>query len=237
MERYDWQLITPGNLVEQGVALVASGAAWGFTRALVGAYCVVMHRAFMGELGPEAQRRVCEELGRMFASLLARRYPLLPVDERADVTQNALERVWRTRESCREPIAFLSFASYHLLTSVQLIQRQLKRQGVPLQSPSGDEDTIIDIPDRAPSPMTEVLNKEHRAEVAQIFQELRERRSRAKGQIEVLALRWLDNLDYAEIAERLQISPATAQTRLSRILSTIRGDPELLERARELGLG
>lgn len=237
MERYGWGLVTPEALAERGAALLASGAASGLTRALVGAYCGVLYAAFVGEHGPEQQRRACEELGRSLGSLVAAHYPSLPPDERADVVQNALERVWRARESCREPVAFLSFASFHLLSAVQLARRQLRRVGDPLQPPSRDDDAPAEIPDDAPPPLTQILRRERREEIARFIEDLRRARPRAGGQIDILALRWLDDLGYPEIAERLQISPASAHTRLCRILATIRSDPQLLERARDLGLG
>lgn len=234
MERYGWRLVTPERLAEQAAELVAAGTASGFARALVGAYCTVLYQGFVGERGAEQQRQACEELGRALGSILARNYPLLPADERADVTQNALERIWRARESCREPIAFLSFASFHLLSALRLAQRQLRRLGEPLRAPS--DDGAVDIPDPASSPVAEVLSKERGAAIQQFIHELRRLRPRAQGQIDILALRWIEALDYPEIAGRLKISQASAQTRLSRLLAAIRSDPELLQRASDLGL-
>lgn len=236
VQRYDWQLISPETLVERGSALMASGAATQFTKALIGAYSTVLYQAFIGERGPEQQRRACEELGQMLRNLLVRNYPTLPPDERTDVTQNTLERIWRARASCREPIAFLSFASYHLLSAVQLTRRQLRRFGESLCPTSPDDDSVVDIPDQSPAPVVHVLNKERRAAIRQFLLDLRQLRPRAKGQIDILALRWLEDLDYPEIAARLKIAPGTAQTRLSRILTTIRSNPDLLQRASDLGL-
>lgn len=236
IERYSWRLLTAHELAEGALALLAVGATDSFQRSLVAAYCLALYRAFAGEEGAERQRLACDELGRTLASMIFRHYPDLPPDEREDVAQNALERVWRARTSCREPIAFLAFASFHLLSAVKQVRQQLRRLGEPLTTAYGDDDEAIDVPDSEPPPLAQVLDKEHRAEIARFLDDLRLARPRAVGQIEVLAMRWLDELSSAEIAQRLQLSPNSIYTRLSRILKSIRDDPDLARRARELGL-
>lgn len=237
MDHYGWQLTAPAHLAACTVALIESGCTRNFKKALIGAYCVIMHQAFMGEQGPDMQRRACEELGQVLLAMLLREHPGVPSDERTDVVQNAIERVWRARASCREPIAFLAFAAGHLLNAVQLSRRQLRRFGEPILAQAEiDDDRTIDIPDPAPSPDDQALNRERLASCTAFIDELRQRRPRAKGQIEVLSLRLLEDLTYDEIAARLAISPDIAYTRLSRIITTIRSDPDLLRRALELGL-
>jgi RNA polymerase sigma factor (sigma-70 family) len=195
-----------------------------------------LYEAFDGARGPELQRHACEELARALAGMLRQSQPDLLPSEHEDVIQNALERIWRARASCRLPIAFLSFAASHLRSAIQQSKRQLQRLGEPLRPASGDDGETIEISDEAPQPLAQVLNQERRADVLRFLSDLRAVHPRARHQIEILELRWLEDLDYAEICARLHISLSNAQTRLSRILHTIRTDPELLRQARELGL-
>lgn len=236
MQRYDWQLLSPEQLVEQALDLISGPGDNSMSRGLVGAYCPVLYQAFLGEQGPNRQQRACHELAHVLSSFLLRDYPGLPFDERGDVVQNTLERIWRARDSCREPAAFLAFASYHLLTAVQYMQRQLRRLGEPITSSPDDENDSIDIPDESASLLLQVLAKEHRADIVQFLAELRQLRPRASDQIDVLELRLIEDLDYPEIAQRLKISRDTAYQRLSRILKTIHTTPELAQHVRELGL-
>lgn len=234
LEHNGWQLMTPDALAEQATLLLANTAG-NHTKAMVGAYCVTLYHAFLGAQGEVQQRRACEELGQVLANSIAKHYPGVSASEREDVTQDTILRVWRTRMNCREPIAFLAFATSHLLTATQLNRRQLHRLGSPLKS-IFDDDTHPETIDLAPTPIAQVLEKERAAEIEQFFVELRTAYPRASKQIDILELHLVKDIDHAEIASYLKISLETVYTKLSRIRKKLRDDAVFSQRARELGL-
>jgi RNA polymerase sigma factor (sigma-70 family) len=236
IERYSWQLTSPEELVKQAHDLMALDKTHTFSKALFGAYYVVMYRAFMGDQDAERQRRACDELGHALTRLVAKNYPKLASHDREDIVQETLLRVWKARTNCREPIAFLSFAGWHLLTTIQQAERQRERSGEPFPPGFYDDDSTSDIPDEAPPPLVQVLNNEGWKELEAFFQDLRRNRPRASKQIDVLELEYLQDLDDGEIARRLNISRNNVYAKRHLILDTIRSDPELLQRAKQLKL-
>jgi RNA polymerase sigma factor (sigma-70 family) len=236
--RYGWQLLAPEELVQRALGQIQAGAADRFASAAVGAYCVALHAACSGGEGPARQNQAYGELARYLHSLACMRFADLPPEAREDVTQSALERIFKSFGRCREPVAFLAFASQHMLDAARITRRQTYQASQSLEQALGEagdavEDTMYD---KRPQPVEQIIADERRAAIEQLLQEFQRAHPRAAQQIAVLRLSWLDELDDEEIGRRLGISLSSVYTARSRIRKTIQSEPAWEARAVELGI-
>ncbi len=112
---------------------------------MIGVYCMAMHAACSGTEGSSRQNQAYGELARYLYSLTFTRFADLSPHVREDVTQSALERIFKSFERCREPVAFLAFAGLHLLDAVRPARRHALRPLESLEQAIGvTEDTLVD---------------------------------------------------------------------------------------------
>jgi RNA polymerase sigma factor (sigma-70 family) len=238
LREHGWQLIEPAGLTRRAIELLRSGAASRPESAAIGAYCSVLHTACSGADGQPRQNQAYGELARYLYSLAGARFADLSPDAREDVTQGALERIFRSFARCREPVAFLAFAALHLLDAVRPMRRQIYRPLESLEQALGDsEDTLGErLPASEPQPLEQVLFAERRTAIGQLLKEIAAAHPRASQQIAILRMTWLDDLEDALIGQRLGISTGSVYTARSRLIKTIQQEPKWRERARDLGL-
>jgi RNA polymerase sigma factor (sigma-70 family) len=162
---------------------------------------------------------------------------LLP-DAREDVTQSALERIFKSFNRCREPIAFLAFAAQHLLDAVRVVRRQEHRAVQSLAQPSGQSDEALAdvLQDDKPQPDEHIIAEEQRTAIEKLLLEYSQMHPRATQQIAVLRMKWIDDLDEGEIGQRLGISINSVYVAQSRIAKTMRSEPHWRARAVALGI-
>ena len=125
--RYTWRLLERDELVQRALAGVRAGVTEQLVSATIAAYCVALHAACSGAEGPQRQNQAYDELARYLHNLTCMRFGDLRPDMREDVTQSALERIFKSFGRCREPVAFLAFAAQHLLDAVRMARRQENR--------------------------------------------------------------------------------------------------------------
>jgi RNA polymerase sigma factor (sigma-70 family) len=238
VKEHGWQLLDLSELVRHTIAQMRVGAADRLESAAIGAYCMAMHAACSGAEGSSRQNQAYGELARYLYSLTFVRFADLSLDVREDVTQSALERIFKSFERCREPVAFLAFAGLHLLDAVRPARRHAFRPVESLEQAIGaTEDTLSELlPDSQPEPVERVLVAERRAAIERLLEEIAADHPRASQQIAILRMTWLDDLDDPAISQRLGVSLSSVYAARSRLIKTIQSEPKWQARARELGL-
>jgi RNA polymerase sigma factor (sigma-70 family) len=238
VNEHGWQLLDPSELIHRTLVQLRAGAADRLESAAIGAYCIVMHAACSGAEGAARQNQAYGELARYLYSLTCMRFADLSLDAREDVTQSALERIFKSFERCREPVAFLAFAGLHLLDAVRPVRRHAFRALESLEQAIGaDDDTLSElVSDPQPELVEQVLVAERRAAIERLLAEIAADHPRASQQIAILRMTWLDELDDAAISQRLGISLSSVYAARSRLIKTIQSESKWQARARELGL-
>jgi RNA polymerase sigma factor (sigma-70 family) len=238
VKEHGWQLLDPSELVRRTIVQMRAGAADRLESAAIGAYCMAMHTACSGAEGLSRQNQAYGELARYLYSLTFVRFADLSPDVREDVTQSALERIFKSFERCREPVAFLAFAALHLLDAVRPVRRQALRPLESLEQAIGaTADTLSELlPDSQPEPVERVLVAERRAAIERLLEEIAADHPRAAQQIAILRMTWLEDLDDPAISQRLGVSLSSVYAARSRLTKTIQSEPKWQARARELGL-
>jgi len=238
MSDHDWQLLERDDLVRRTLDLLRANLADRVESAAIGAYCVALHAACSGAEGRLRQNLAYGELARYLYSLIAMRFADLRPDVREDVAQSALERIFKSFDRCREPVAFLAFAAQHLLDAARVARRQEYRPVDSFEQAIGvDEDGPGDaLPDTRPQPIDHVLIAEQRTAIERFLNKFVADHPRASQQILILRMTWLDDLDDPAISQRLGISLGSIYTARSRIIKTMQSEPKWQAHARALGL-
>lgn len=131
-----------------------------------------------------------------------------------DVTQEAFLAAWRALPDFRGDCRFSTWL-YRLTTNagIDWLRREKRYR-------STDDVTELELPDDAPSPQEQAEQSETQSAVRRALSRLSEEHRR------VLLLRYMQELDYAEIAAALEISEGTVKSRISRAKAQLR---ELLD--------
>ncbi|MCL2367330.1 MAG: sigma-70 family RNA polymerase sigma factor [Oscillospiraceae bacterium] len=134
-------------------------------------------------------------------------------DDAQDISQEAFIKAYRQLEAFRGESRFsvwLYRLTYNLC--IDFLRKKPKAQIISLhanQEESGDS-FEIEIPDVRALPDDSILRKELRTGIAQSIDELNQ------SHREILVMREINDLSYAEIAETLNISEGTVKSRLAR---------------------
>jgi RNA polymerase sigma factor (sigma-70 family) len=235
---HKWRLLDRDELVRRTLDHLQAALADRVESAVIGAYCVALHSACSGAEGLLRQEIAYGELARYLYGLIAMRFADLRPDVREDVAQSTLERIFKSFDRCREPVAFLAFAAQHLLDAVRMARRQEYRPVESFEQVVGaDEDSPGDaLPDARPQPIEHLLIAEQRATIDCFLQEFVTDHPRALQQVAILRMTWLDDMDDPAISRRLGISLGSVYTARSRVIKTIQSEPKWQARARALGL-
>jgi RNA polymerase sigma factor (sigma-70 family) len=236
--RYHWALLDRDVLVRRALWHLGAGLADRLANAAIGAYCVALYSACSGDEGPARQNQAYSELARYLSNLAGMRFADLPLEAREDITQSALERMFRSFERCREPVALLAFAGQHLLDAARVVRRHHHQAPQSLEEAVGGSGSMLGdlLPDHQPQPIEHVIAEEHRAAVEQLLQEFLSAHPRSAQQLASLRMTLLDDLDDETISRRLGISLSSVYTARSRIKKTLRSEPHWQARAIELGI-
>lgn len=139
-----------------------------------------------------------------------------------DVTQEAFLAAWRALPDFRGDCRFSTWL-YRLTTNagIDWLRREKRYR-------STDDVTELELPDDAPSPQEQAEQVEAQQAVRRALSRLSEEHR------QVLLLRYMQELDYAEIAAALEISEGTVKSRISRAKMRLR---ELLDGSGNLFYG
>ncbi len=139
-------------------------------------------------------------------------------DDAFDLAQEAFLRAWRSLGSFQFESAFSTWL-FRLSSNICLdFLRAKKRRATVSLTMTDDEsgESQLDLPDPSKTPEEAVLAAEDRRLLAQAMNEL------PADQRQILTLRAIDDLSYAEIAEILQLQEGTVKSRLSRARTALR---------------
>lgn len=139
-------------------------------------------------------------------------------EDAADLTQESFLKAWRSLGSFQFESAFSTWL-YRLASNTCLdFLRSVKRHpqiSLTVEAADGETQTI-DVADPAPTPEEAVEAKDERARLAQAMQAL------DPQQRQLLTLRVVNDLSYAEIADILEIKEGTVKSRLARTREALR---------------
>lgn len=139
-------------------------------------------------------------------------------DDAFDLSQEAFLRAWRNLRSFQFESAFSTWL-FRLTSNVCLdFLRARKRKATVSLTVTDDEDgeTQLDLPDPTKTPEEALLAAEDRRLLTQALNEL------PAVQRQILTMRAIDDLSYAQIAEILHIEEGTVKSRLSRARAALR---------------
>lgn len=121
-----------------------------------------------------------------------------------DVTQEAFLAAWRALPDFRGDCRFSTWL-YRLTTNtgIDWLRREKRYR-------SADDVTELELPDDAPSPQEQAEQSETQSAVRRALSRLSEEHR------QVLLLRYMQELDYGEIAAALDVSEGTVKSRINR---------------------
>ncbi len=139
-------------------------------------------------------------------------------DDAQDLAQESFIKAWRNLPGFRYDCAFSTWL-YRLTSNVCLdfLRAKKRRQVISLTVESEDgEEALLDVPDVQPLPEEQVLTCDERSRLSRAMSLLEPQ------QRQLLTLRVVNDLSYAEIASALEIKEGTVKSRLSRAREALR---------------
>ena len=139
-------------------------------------------------------------------------------EDAADLTQEAFLNAWRSLGGFGGQSAFSTWV-YRLASNacIDFLRREKRRNSLSMTLEDGeDEDRQADLPDERWSPQRALERKEAQEAVRQGLAAL------SPEHREVLVLRELDGLSYAEIAHALGLEEGTVKSRIARARLSLR---------------
>lgn len=139
-------------------------------------------------------------------------------DDAADLTQEAFLKAWRALDTFRFDASFSTWL-YRLASNLCLdfLRAEKRRATLPLtHDADGGEELTLEPADAAPTPEEAALRAEQQAQLAAAMDALE------PEQRQILTLRVVNDLSYAEIADILGVREGTVKSRLSRAREALR---------------
>ncbi len=139
-------------------------------------------------------------------------------DDAFDLAQESFVRAWRNLGGFQFESSFSTWL-FRLTSNICLdfLRARKRRAAVSLtMTDDEDEETQLAVPDPGKTPEEAVIAAEDRALLTRAINEL------PADQRQILTLRAIDDLSYAEIAEILQLQEGTVKSRLSRARAALR---------------
>ena len=139
-------------------------------------------------------------------------------EDAADMTQEAFLKAWRSLSSFQFESSFSTWL-YRLTTNTCLeYLRSLKRRPQCSLTVGDDEgeEQVLDVTDKAPTPEEALLSAEERSQLVHALSQLE------ASQRQIITLRVVNDLSYAEIAEILDVKEGTVKSRLARARDNLR---------------
>ncbi len=140
-------------------------------------------------------------------------------EDAMELTQETFFNAWRGLPNFHFESKFSTWL-YRLATNatIDFLRREKRRKSLTVTSLSAEDDPqrLLDIPDRRFTPQDELERKEFQAAVRRGLEQLSDEHR------QVLVLRELNGLSYAEIAQVLDIEEGTVKSRISRARLALR---------------
>ncbi|MEM7127374.1 MAG: RNA polymerase sigma factor [Chloroflexota bacterium] len=236
IHRYQWHLLSVENLTAQLHARTLQAEENHdkafLTNQATNLYCVVLYDA-CGTEG-ESRERAYLELSHYLYDIAIYKYGDPELAE--EFVQEAIFRTFRLLDRCREPGAFLTFATFKLRQAATDYFRKRDREQKRTESlPEAFETDVVDnptdqLPDLGLPPLEElVISVEWAERILNRIVELIQQQSRAKNQFLAVILKYLYDWSDQEIAQELDTSVSNVHLLRSRGLKRLRDDSSLYE--------
>ena len=151
-------------------------------------------------------------------------------DDAFDLSQEAFLRAWRSLGSFQFESSFSTWL-FRLSSNICLdfLRAKKRRAAVSLTVSGDDEEVQLDVPDPGMSPEDAVIAAEDKRLLVEALNAL------PADQRQIITLRAINDLSYAEIAEILNLQEGTVKSRLSRARTALR--KKLLQSGNNFGQG
>jgi DNA-directed RNA polymerase specialized sigma24 family protein len=237
IQRYGWGLITRDDLltlVEQACQRHGAHDAAAARIATLACYSAIMHRACSGADGRARQEQGYTELHAFLAAVARRRY----ANVGAEATQRALERIFVSFASCRQPETFLAFPLQQLRDAARAEFHTELRAAEALPDSDGALATAWQLAaaSQRPDPVDTAIRRDILDHIGHCARRFVQRYPRATQQFAALWMRHIEGLDDETIGQRLGTSSAAVQVMRSRAARRLRADPDWQRLAYELGV-
>ncbi len=139
-------------------------------------------------------------------------------EDAADITQEAFLKAWKNLEKFQFESTFSTWL-YRIASNccLDFLRSQKRHPTVSLTIENEDEEEqVLDVPDSAPSPEEQTILQEEKEHLKLAMSLLDEE------QRQILTLRVVNDLSYAEISEILDMKEGTVKSRLSRARDNLR---------------
>lgn len=138
-------------------------------------------------------------------------------DDAFDISQEAFIKAWKNLPNLKADAAFSTWL-FRLTSNecIDFLRRAKRQKTVSLTVESDEEETQLDMPDSAPTPEEHAISQDERECLARAMAAL------PPDHRQILALRIIDDLDYRQIAEVLDIAEGTVKSRLARARENLR---------------
>jgi DNA-directed RNA polymerase specialized sigma24 family protein len=232
VQRYSWQLLDRDEFVRLVRDQIDTNVNTSSVHAaILCVYSRALYRVCSGSEGCLRQEQAYSELALFLDQIAARRYGSV----RADATQGALERIFRSFTHCRQPETFLAFALQKLRDAAQSEFRSLDRAETDVSLDTEGEECRSQIASADPDPVDLALQKDTRRRLIACAERFVQKHPRAAHQLAVLWLKYINDLDDPTIAKQLNKTAQAVQVLRSRGMAHLRRDPDLCALAAELG--
>ncbi|MDQ4077970.1 MAG: hypothetical protein M3220_17200 [Chloroflexota bacterium] len=235
LARHDWHLLEREEFVCRSLEHLQGGIASDPYRAATYTYSQAMHRACSGIEGEQRQEQAYSELFRYLYDSASRRYG----DLGAEVTQQALARIFMTFDRCRAPGTFFAWAFQQLRDAARAQRSQVIPEAQSLEAqPGADDEMMLGERLSDPSqrdPLEQVLVAEQRSRLDHMVAEFLRTHPRAAQQLAALLLKHHEGLDDHTISQRLGKPVESIYVLRSRAMRKLQQEPSWQALAAELG--
>jgi RNA polymerase sigma factor (sigma-70 family) len=233
--RFGWRLLAPDEFVRRTYAQLHSAGANDPHRAAMCTYSQALHAACSGVEGSARQNLAYTELLRYLHGKAARYYP----DLCDDLAQSALTRTFTAFARCRQPETFFAFALQQLMDAARPLRRSGGIHVQSLDAPIGEGAGTLgeELPDReTDDPAEQAIAREQHVRLRQMADEFRRNHPRARDQLAVLWLKYVEGLNDSEISRRLGKPIKNIYVLRSRAITKLEKESSCQALAMELGI-
>lgn len=238
LQRYHWQLLSEAELTQQLVRHTQGGAltSEGLERIVLTLWSIALYQACR-QRDREQQIKAFTDLSQYFYNV-AHQVLRYDPETASDLTQSALEEVWRRREEAQSPETFLKFCMLCLKHARTNHQRQQYRsrmdESLSVAETDHENAEIERVDVAAQTPEQSALCIDLYERLLHSFEQIQKARKRAERQLEALYQAHVLGLSDQEIAEQLQATVDQVHVLKSRGRKLLCGDTEFVALFREL---
>ncbi len=233
--RFAWRLLPQAEFVRRTYAQLHTAGANDPHRAAMCTYSQALYVACSGAEGGARQNLAYTELSCYLHGKAARHYP----DACDDLAQSALTRTFTAFARCRRPETFLAFALQQLMDAARPLRRPGGGQMQSLGAPIGKSATTLgeELPDRETAgPAEQAIAREQQVRLRRMADEFQRNHPRARDQLAVLWLKYVEGLNDAEISRRLGKPIKNIYVLRSRAITKLEKESSCQALAMELGI-